>query len=905
MEPKLFKYIWFHSRREQLAILALVLLSLPFYFMSLDLPKQIINKGIQGDGFTEPGSTQPYFQIGLPFGEALTGAPVTLFQGFALDQSGTLVALSLAFLGLVIVNGTFKFIINTGKGRMGERMLRRMRYELSDLVLRFPILQIRKMKQAEVATMIKDEVEPLGGFIGEAFITPVFLGGQALTAMIFIMLQNVWLGLVAAFIVLVQAFLIPRLRKRILILGKERQLTARQLAGRIAEVIEGAVEIHANDTSNYERADLATRLGRIFYIRYEIFQRKFFVKFLNNFLAQVTPFVFYLAGGLLAIEGRLDIGALVAVIAAYSDLPGPIKELIDWDQRRLDVQIKYEQVIDQFQPSDIIEPWLQEPAEGPIEPLEGEIQLSSVSLEDDAENRLVDSVTFNASITQHIAIVGDASSGKEYLGMMLAGLMQPSGGDISIGGRDLDALPQAVRGHRIGYVGQDVYHFPTTVRENLLYGLKHRPVRPRNREGSEAAKREAEIAESRRAGNATFDFDADWVDYASAGAEGPEDISDRLIEVLSLVDLRENVYRFGLVGSIDPEARPQVAEAILQARTALLAVLEREAASDLVVRFDPEQFNRNASIAENLLFGTPTKDAYHVDALAKNEILGSVLAETGLDDSLLETGLSIAQTMVELFADLPAGHPFFDQFSFIDADDLPDYRTMVARAEKSGVKALAEADRSRLMALPFDYVEARHRLGLVDKAMEEGLVAARKRFAERLAVGDPGAVEPYRPDQYSAAASLQDNILFGRLAYGQAGAEDTVGAAMTEVLNELGLRETVIKVGLDYEVGIGGKRLSSTQRQKLGLARALLKEPDLLIINEATAVMDGATQSRVMQAILDSRQARCVVWTLNRAAGARRFDRILVMRNGRLVEQGSFSDLENEGSELHSLMAAG
>ena len=128
---------------------------------------------------------------------------------------------------------------------------------------------------------------------------------------------------------------------------------------------------------------------------------------------------------------------------------------------------------------------------------------------------------------------------------------------------------------------------------------------------------------------------------------------------------------------------------------------------------------------------------------------------------------------------------------------------------------------------------------------------------------------------------------------------------MTEVLDQLGLRETVIKVGLDYEVGIGGKRLSSTQRQKLGLARALLKDPDLLIINEATAVMDGGTQSRVMSAILEARQGRGVIWTLNRANGARRFDRVLVMRNGRLVEQGTFSDLENEGSELHSLMAAG
>ena len=83
--------------------------------------------------------------------------------------------------------------------------------ELVDRVLRFPILHLRKVKQAEVATMVKDEVEPLGGFIGDAFITPVFLGGQALTAMVFILVQSMWLGVMAGSIVLFQAFLLGRI----------------------------------------------------------------------------------------------------------------------------------------------------------------------------------------------------------------------------------------------------------------------------------------------------------------------------------------------------------------------------------------------------------------------------------------------------------------------------------------------------------------------------------------------------------------------------------------------------------------------------------------------------------------------------------------------------------------------
>ena len=83
--------------------------------------------------------------------------------------------LCVLFLFFVLVNGYFKFYISTFKGRLGERMLRRMRYQLVDTLLRFPLPQFRRLRSSEVATMVKDEVEPLGGFIGDAFVQPAYL----------------------------------------------------------------------------------------------------------------------------------------------------------------------------------------------------------------------------------------------------------------------------------------------------------------------------------------------------------------------------------------------------------------------------------------------------------------------------------------------------------------------------------------------------------------------------------------------------------------------------------------------------------------------------------------------------------------------------------------------------------
>jgi putative ABC transport system ATP-binding protein len=905
MERNLFRYILIHSKTDQAIIFVVALASQFFYFVSLDLPKTIINV-IQGKGFPSPDSVQQVLDLSFDAPEWLRGLglpeEVSIFRGFELDQLTYLWALSFIFLVFVFINGGFKYQINTMKGRLGERMLRRLRYELVDRVLRFPLPYLRRMKQAEIATMIKDEVEPLGGFIGDAIVQPVYLGGQAITALIFIMVQSHWLGLLALGIVLAQAFIIPKLRVRILILGKQRQLTARQLAGRVAELVDGAVEVHAHDTSNYERADIAARLGLIYRIRFEIYQRKFAVKFLNNFLAQLTPFLFYLIGGYLALRGGgIDVGGLVAALIAYKDLPGPIKELIDWDQQRTDVQIKYDQVIEQFAPGQLLDARLQAPeADAPFH-VHGTLTASNLTVTEDGRTRALDGATFTVELPRRVAVVGPSGGGKEALGIALARLVQPASGRISLGEIDWADLPESITGRRMTYVPQDAFIFPGTVRENLLYGVKHRPVRPRQLDPQAAAARAKAAAEAHRAGNPDYDPEDDWIDYAVLGVSGPEELDKCLIAALRRVDMEDEVYHLGLVGAIDPEREPDLARRVLEARATLLKRLADRDLGRLVEPFHPDRYNNNASVAENLLFGTPVGPTFEPDRLPDNAYMAEVMRTTGIGQDLMAMGLKIAETMVELFADLPPGHPFFEQFSFISAESLPEYQTILQRIAKQGADAIEANDRARLLALPFKYVEARHRLGLITPERQERLIAARQFFARNLPEMLRGTVEIFDPERYNSASSLRDNILFGRLVYGQAQAASRIGALITEVLDSTGLRTAVTAIGLQFQVGVAGKRLSASQRQKLALARALVKRPDFLVIGEATAVMDGPTQNRVMSAVLAEFEGRALFWVLHRASLARQFDHILVVSGGRVVEDGAPDSLDRPGNKFAEL----
>jgi putative ABC transport system ATP-binding protein len=901
----LFGFIFRFSKREQLMIVPLVVASMLLYFMTLDLPKTIINEAIQGKRFSSPDSAVPFMQITLRLPELLGGGSVQIFDGITLQQVQYLVALTLSFLLLIVVAGFLKYQINTMKGWMGERMLRRLRYALFDHILRFPLARFRRAKSAELAGMVKDEVEPLGGFVGESIITPLFLGGEVLTAVYFILYQHVYLGMIAVGVVGLQAFVIPMLRRRLLVLAKERQLSARQLAGRIAEVADGAVEVHAHDTSNYERAEISSRLGRIFRIRFEFYQRKFLIKFFNNFLSQVAPFLFYLVGGYLVIVGKLDIGTLVAVIAAYKDLPSPIKDLMDWDQERLVAQIKYNQVIEQFMIEDLTPAQLQAPMPAVDVPLSGRVRAGNLSLAGEAGTKLVDGVSFDVALDQHVAILGSHAAGVGELSQMLARLIVPTSGSLEVGGVDICKAPEAITGRALAYVGPSAYLFPVSVRDNLLYGLRHHPVREAVYEGAALKEHKFQMKEAQRTDSTLLDYNADWVDYRAAGASGPEDLERCIGEALKTVELEETIFELGLRSAVDAGRHPGLAESVLRARDAMRERLAAPDVQGLVEQFDSERYNRNATLAENLLFGTPVGKALDIDNLAHSDYMRRVLAETGLTDDLLKTGHKLAETMVELFSGLPPGHEFFERFSFIRQDDLPEVKAVLARVADAGLDKIEEADRDLLLALPFKMISARHRLGLIDEAFEARILKARRHFADNLPGELKSAVAFFDAASYNPAASLQDNILFGKIASGQAQASARIGAMLREVVEAQKLRAQVISIGLGFQVGVAGARLSSADRQKVAIARALLKRPVVLILEQAAASLDAGSQNRLVANILEVRRGRCVFWALQRNDLAERFGHTLVMERGRLAEQGRFEELKARGGALQKLLSAG
>ena len=132
-------------------------------------------------------------------------------------------------------------------------------------------------------------------------------------------------------------------------------------------------------------------------------------------------------------------------------------------------------------------------------------------------------------------------------------------------------------------------------------------------------------------------------------------------------------------------------------------------------------------------------------------------------------------------------------------------------------------------------------------------------------------------------------MLFGRIVDTYAEAGERVNALLRETMDALDLTGTIIDLGLAFDIGSGAKRLSLAQQQKLALARALIKRPDLLIVNRALAALDANAQDATVTRVLDFARAPggpgfAIFWVLSHPAAGQWFDRVLTFENGRIAK---------------------
>ncbi|MEM8703234.1 MAG: ABC transporter ATP-binding protein, partial [Pseudomonadota bacterium] len=477
-------------------------------------------------------------------------------------------------------------------------------------------------------------------------------------------------------------------------------------------------------------------------------------------------------------------------------------------------------------------------------------------------------------------------SGRSEVLQLAAGLVSAASGKVLIGDHDLDKLNDSTLGREIAYVGGAVHVWTGTIRDNLYYGLRHRPLIPPERDGEEQKKYKRRVNEANQTRNPVYDLAAEWNDFDAAGVSNDGELDEKALALLETVRLDNDIYRLGLQSRLDPSMNDALAEKILNVRKSLAGRIANEPKlAGLVELWNADSFNASASLAENLFFAVPSDPEITMDQVPELSEVKNFLSETGFDKKLQDIGLKIAETMLELFANVSGDSGLLGSYSFINQDDLPEFERIV-RIAKSGQQrpGLTDADRMKLMGLAFKLVPARHRLGVMTDALRDEIIAARKQFLDGV-VKDSDSFVAFDPDVYLPPLTIEDNLLFGRARVDRRDARRRIDEVIRTIVEETGLRYPIIYAGFGYHVGVSGSRLSANQRRRIALVRGLLKNAKITILDD---IATGLTEEdkTLRDALRDFLSGKTFLYGTSNAEIAAEFDHRFVLDQGRISDKG-------------------
>ena len=784
-------------------------------------------------------------------------------SAIALRKLDALLLYSGFFIGAVILAGILKYFINLLQGYIGQKILLEIRGRLYDHILTLPLTFYRRTPGGMVITSFTSELGVIGEFLGGAIAIPVINILTLLAFAAYLAYLNPLLALASFAIYPIEVVIIPILQKRFNHLNQHRIDVSREMSNVIGEAIAGMHEIHGNAGYGIEKSKFMRFADSLFIVRIRMNVYKFLIKFANNFFQSLGPFILFLLGGYLTINGRFDLGALVAFLSAYEKLYDPWKELMDYYQDLQDSRVRYQQIMDYFDVEPEFE--LAPPVDRPPYALSGQIEIRDMSYALDNQTHILDGISMDLKSGDQLAVVGLSGSGKSTLAMIVGQLYSYNGGHVLVDGKELKALTKVDVSRNIGYVAQHPFIFNGTIMENLLYAFQSIRLTNQN--------------------------------------DGAPPVPERkeILRTLEEVGFAEDILKIGFDTILSPNDHGDFARRLIEMRELFFRRCGVELANE-VDFLEEDSFQHYSSIGDNLTFGYPNSKYYEVEALPRNSLFREFLIETKMLKPLVALGVELATQTVVLLRDLRE-EAFFFEMSPIGFDEFEEYGEIVDRIAKVGHTRLPPRDEDAMLRLALRFVPARHKMAALSPDLEADLLKARRRFMEILTRRDPGAVTFYRPSEYLYSFNILTNILFGHPRTDHPQAIGLIRERVTELAREEGIIDDIMGLGLQFQVGSMGDRLSGGQKQKLAIARVLLKNPHILILDEATASLDNASQAHIMEVLGSRMRGRCtLIAVVHRLETVRDFDLIAVMRAGRIVESGRYDELMSKKGLFYELV---
>jgi ABC-type multidrug transport system fused ATPase/permease subunit len=284
---ELYDYVWRSSARQQIVLIVLAIIAAVLATAPLELQRHIVN--------------------------TLAGR----------EPVERLAWLCGGYLAATLVIGGLKYTVNIRSARLGESMIRSLREKIFASSSTTSRGETATDTSGTVVTMISTEAEAVGKFVGDCISTPIVQAGTLLSVLSYMLYTEPRLGLVVLFIAIPQLVVVPLIQRRINTRTRERVRTLRHAGDLVVENLRGG-----GDSGSSVKSLVGTAFGAIYDLRLHVFRLKFGLKFLVSGLQSVGVFALLFAGGIMVLNGKTEIGIVVAFISGLDRVLDPWRELI-------------------------------------------------------------------------------------------------------------------------------------------------------------------------------------------------------------------------------------------------------------------------------------------------------------------------------------------------------------------------------------------------------------------------------------------------------------------------------------------------------------------------------------------------------------------------------------------------
>lgn len=273
------------------------------------------------------------------------------------------------------------------------------------------------------------------------------------------------------------------------------------------------------------------------------------------------------------------------------------------------------------------------------------------------------------------------------------------------------------------------------------------------------------------------------------------------------------------------------------------------------------------------------------------ENMGTV--QEGMETIAKPHGVVDAENAKELI--VPRGEIRYDAIRFHygkESGVIDDLSLTITPGERVGLVGRSGAGKSTLVNLLFRFYDLERGRILIDGQD----IAAATQDSLRTAIG------MVTQDTSLLHRSVMENILYGRPS---ASEDDAIAAAKQAHAHDfiLNLEDPYGRKGYEAQVGERGVKLSGGQRQRVAIARVLIKDSPILILDEATSALDSEVEAAIQEQLYALMKGKTVIAIAHRLSTISEMDRLIIMDEGRIIEDGSHDDLVTSGGLYAQLWA--